>query len=180
MKEERGAKKEKLDTRRQDVRDRKAESERKAIERAAEDFARSLDSAREKESFMREVKETRTGLLSELSKVQESIDRQVELSRLPEDTQAIRVRDQKKQAKIDRCVVSGQLEAASEALDSRTKEAKEKHNPYTILKEAQKLECVLIQWQTPDFNKRAMKFYNRIGAKSKNKERFFLTIDNNI
>jgi GNAT superfamily N-acetyltransferase len=49
-----------------------------------------------------------------------------------------------------------------------------------IMKEAQKLDCVLIQWQTPDFNKRAMKFYNRIGAKSKNKERFFLTIDNNI
>jgi GNAT superfamily N-acetyltransferase len=49
-----------------------------------------------------------------------------------------------------------------------------------IMKEAQKLECVLIQWQTPDFNKRAMKFYNRIGATQKSKERFFLTIGNNI
>ena len=46
-----------------------------------------------------------------------------------------------------------------------------------IKKEAKELGCVLIQWQTPDFNKRAIKFYNRIGAKSKNKERFFLTID---
>jgi ribosomal protein S18 acetylase RimI-like enzyme len=29
-----------------------------------------------------------------------------------------------------------------------------------------------IQWQTPDFNTRAIKFYNRIGATSKSKERF--------
>lgn len=34
--------------------------------------------------------------------------------------------------------------------------------------------CSLIQWQTPDFNTRAMKFYKRIGATSKSKERFFL------
>ena len=34
----------------------------------------------------------------------------------------------------------------------------------------------LIQWQTPDFNKRAIKFYKRIGATSKSKERFFLSI----
>lgn len=34
----------------------------------------------------------------------------------------------------------------------------------------------LVQWQTPDFNVRAIKFYNRIGATSKSKERFFLTI----
>ncbi|WP_281540653.1 GNAT family N-acetyltransferase [Maribacter aestuarii] len=34
----------------------------------------------------------------------------------------------------------------------------------------------LIQWQTPDFNTRAIKFYRRIGATSKSKERFFLKI----
>lgn len=39
-----------------------------------------------------------------------------------------------------------------------------------------KMNCDLIQWQTPDFNTRAIKFYHRIGATSKNKERFFLTI----
>lgn len=43
-----------------------------------------------------------------------------------------------------------------------------------IKQEGQKLQCNYIQWQTPDFNKRAMKFYNRIGAKSKTKERYFL------
>ena len=35
----------------------------------------------------------------------------------------------------------------------------------------------LIQWQTPDFNTRAIKFYKRIGATSKSKERFFLIIE---
>lgn len=35
----------------------------------------------------------------------------------------------------------------------------------------------LIQWQTPDFNSRAIKFYKRIGASSKSKERFFLDIN---
>ncbi len=34
----------------------------------------------------------------------------------------------------------------------------------------------LVQWHTPDFNVRAIKFYKRIGATSKSKERFFLTI----
>lgn len=34
----------------------------------------------------------------------------------------------------------------------------------------------LIQWQTPDFNVRAIKFYKRIGAYSKTKERFYLPI----
>ncbi|MFT6337144.1 MAG: GNAT superfamily N-acetyltransferase [Halioglobus sp.] len=33
-----------------------------------------------------------------------------------------------------------------------------------------------IQWQTPDFNNRAIKFYRRIGASSLSKERFFLEI----
>ena len=40
--------------------------------------------------------------------------------------------------------------------------------------EATKLSCNLIQWQTPSFNKRAIKFYNRIGGVSKSKERYFL------
>lgn len=34
----------------------------------------------------------------------------------------------------------------------------------------------LVQWQTPHFNERAIKFYKRIGATSKSKERFYLTI----
>ena len=45
-----------------------------------------------------------------------------------------------------------------------------------IKEEGRKLNCSHIQWQTPDFNRRAMKFYHRIGAKSKSKERFFLDI----
>ncbi|MEO1654740.1 MAG: GNAT family N-acetyltransferase [Bacteroidota bacterium] len=45
-----------------------------------------------------------------------------------------------------------------------------------IKKESENLGCNLIQWQTPSFNKRAIKFYQRIGAYSKNKERFFLNI----
>lgn len=36
--------------------------------------------------------------------------------------------------------------------------------------------CVNIQWQTPEFNTRAIKFYNRMGAKGKNKVRFTLTL----
>lgn len=46
-----------------------------------------------------------------------------------------------------------------------------------IKEESQKLGCKLIQWQTPKENKRAIKFYNRIGGKSQNKERFFLKIN---
>ena len=42
--------------------------------------------------------------------------------------------------------------------------------------EAIKNQCTHIQWQTQDFNKRAIKFYNRIGAESKSKERFFLKV----
>jgi len=34
--------------------------------------------------------------------------------------------------------------------------------------------CINIQWQTPDFNERAIKFYRRIGATGKDKVRFFL------
>lgn len=35
-----------------------------------------------------------------------------------------------------------------------------------------------IQWQTPTFNVRAIKFYHRIGAFSKEKVRFYLPTDN--
>lgn len=45
-----------------------------------------------------------------------------------------------------------------------------------IKKEGQKLGCSHIQWQTPYFNERAIKFYHRIGAIGKSKERFFLNI----
>lgn len=45
-----------------------------------------------------------------------------------------------------------------------------------IQEEGRKMGCNLIQWQTPNFNVRAIKFYNRIGANSKEKERFFLKI----
>lgn len=34
--------------------------------------------------------------------------------------------------------------------------------------------CVNIQWQTPIFNERAIKFYNRIGGAGKDKVRFFI------
>lgn len=33
--------------------------------------------------------------------------------------------------------------------------------------------CTVIQWQTPSFNTRAIKFYTLLGAENKNKERFF-------
>lgn len=42
-----------------------------------------------------------------------------------------------------------------------------------IQKEAKRLECTHIQWQTPDFNTDAIRFYKRIGGISKDKERFF-------
>jgi GNAT superfamily N-acetyltransferase len=45
-----------------------------------------------------------------------------------------------------------------------------------LKEEAKALECSHIQWQTPDFNVRAMKFYDRIGAQSKSKERYFLNV----
>lgn len=39
-----------------------------------------------------------------------------------------------------------------------------------------KTGCVNVQWQTPDFNVRAIKFYRRIGGLEKNKVRFFLSL----
>jgi GNAT superfamily N-acetyltransferase len=38
--------------------------------------------------------------------------------------------------------------------------------------------CINIQWQTPVFNERAIKFYNRIGGTSKDKIRFFIALQN--
>jgi GNAT superfamily N-acetyltransferase len=36
--------------------------------------------------------------------------------------------------------------------------------------------CINIQWQTPEFNERAIKFYYRIGGTGKDKVRFFLDL----
>ena len=36
--------------------------------------------------------------------------------------------------------------------------------------------CINIQWQTPKFNERAIKFYHRIGGTAKEKVRFFLDL----
>jgi GNAT superfamily N-acetyltransferase len=36
--------------------------------------------------------------------------------------------------------------------------------------------CINIQWQTPKFNERAIKFYHRIGGTGKEKMRFFLDL----
>ncbi|MDR7211255.1 GNAT family N-acetyltransferase [Flavobacterium piscis] len=36
--------------------------------------------------------------------------------------------------------------------------------------------CINIQWQTPQFNERAIKFYHRIGGKGKDKVRFTLKL----
>ncbi|MEM8486492.1 MAG: GNAT family N-acetyltransferase [Bacteroidota bacterium] len=43
-----------------------------------------------------------------------------------------------------------------------------------LVTEARKMGCTLIQWQTPAFNTGAIRFYERLGATSKSKERFFL------
>ena len=46
---------------------------------------------------------------------------------------------------------------------------------FEILREiASELHCVNIQWQTPIFNVRAVKFYTRIGGQAKEKMRFSL------
>lgn len=37
-------------------------------------------------------------------------------------------------------------------------------------------KCINIQWQTPEFNERAIKFYRRIGGNGKSKVRFFLDL----
>ncbi|MBP7643615.1 MAG: GNAT family N-acetyltransferase [Saprospiraceae bacterium] len=43
-----------------------------------------------------------------------------------------------------------------------------------LKKIAKQNDCVNIQWQTPVFNERAIKFYNRIGGIGKDKVRFFI------
>lgn len=43
-----------------------------------------------------------------------------------------------------------------------------------IARFAQEQNCRQIQWQTPSFNKRGLKFYERLGAISKEKIRFVL------
>jgi GNAT superfamily N-acetyltransferase len=45
-----------------------------------------------------------------------------------------------------------------------------------IKEESKKLDIKEIQWQTPNFNTRAIKFYDRTGAHSKSKERYFLDV----
>lgn len=45
-----------------------------------------------------------------------------------------------------------------------------------IKTEGRKLGCTTIQWQTPYFNRRAMKFYDRVGGLGKSKKRYFLKI----
>jgi ribosomal protein S18 acetylase RimI-like enzyme len=43
-----------------------------------------------------------------------------------------------------------------------------------IVKLAKEKNCVNVQWQTPDWNTEALRFYQRLGASSKPKVRFFL------
>ncbi len=40
--------------------------------------------------------------------------------------------------------------------------------------------CEGIQWQTPIFNTRAMKFYERLGATANDKRRFYLVAPKRI
>ena len=42
---------------------------------------------------------------------------------------------------------------------------------------ARSIGCSVVQWQTPDFNKRAINFYKELGATSKAKERFSWKFD---
>ena len=41
---------------------------------------------------------------------------------------------------------------------------------------AKEQNCKEIQWQTPDFNTKAIQFYQKIGAISKTKERFYFNL----
>ena len=45
-----------------------------------------------------------------------------------------------------------------------------------LKEEANQINCKIIQWQTPSFNSREIKFYDRIGGKSIPKERYFLNL----
>jgi RimJ/RimL family protein N-acetyltransferase len=44
-----------------------------------------------------------------------------------------------------------------------------------IARLALNLSCVNVQWQTPTWNEPAIRFYQRLGAKSKQKVRFFFS-----
>lgn len=46
----------------------------------------------------------------------------------------------------------------------------------TIKAYAQSKNCDTIEWQTPSFNKRAITFYEKLGAKHKAKARFFWSV----
>jgi len=45
-----------------------------------------------------------------------------------------------------------------------------------VVEEARSMRCEVIQWQTPVFNTRAMKFYERLGATANDKRRFYLAV----
>jgi GNAT superfamily N-acetyltransferase len=44
-----------------------------------------------------------------------------------------------------------------------------------LLQVASEKNCVEVQWQTPEFNDRAIRFYERLGAKGSSKRRFSLS-----
>jgi GNAT superfamily N-acetyltransferase len=45
-----------------------------------------------------------------------------------------------------------------------------------LVGEAKRNNCANMQWQTPSFNERAIKFYHRVGGVSKEKKRFTLSL----
>ncbi len=45
-----------------------------------------------------------------------------------------------------------------------------------VVEEARSMRCEVIQWQTPIFNTRALKFYERRGATANDKRRFHLAV----
>lgn len=53
------------------------------------------------------------------------------------------------------------------------------HLMQSVRAESLKLNSNLIQWQTPDFNVDAIRFYKRLGAFSKTKERFLWEVETN-
>lgn len=46
-----------------------------------------------------------------------------------------------------------------------------------VLAEARALGLDQVQWQTPPWNKDAIRFYDRLGAQAKEKRRYFLSVD---
>ena len=45
-----------------------------------------------------------------------------------------------------------------------------------LIVEATQRNCANIQWQTPAFNERAIRFYQRLGAEAKEKQRFTMSL----